>query len=201
MFVHRFHWPYYLQVPVYVWPILFFNLWRVDRWSAATGKRAFVVPDEFGVAWVPYHEGMEIRYFVHNRGETQCPEPYTNVGIAPGWLQGTLEHPTHLFSADASASWGPGTALPQSPQGSFLPSRQICEGAFGPNVRRDPGWRPPLKPTAPHPEPGKGCTSNPTETDLIARMHAHYGPHVLAVIKSPQIERSGGQEHLEISGR
>ncbi|MEM7328367.1 MAG: hypothetical protein AAF437_06465 [Pseudomonadota bacterium] len=50
MFVHRFHWPYYLQVPVYFWPILFFNLWRVDRWSAATGKRAFVVPDEYGVA-------------------------------------------------------------------------------------------------------------------------------------------------------
>ncbi|MEM7330438.1 MAG: hypothetical protein AAF437_16995, partial [Pseudomonadota bacterium] len=105
MFVHRFHWPYYQQVPVYVWPILFFNLWRVDRWSAATGKRAFVVPDEYGVAWVPYHEGMEIRYFVHNLGETRCPEPY----LKSGCLATESERSGYLSSADASASWGPGT--------------------------------------------------------------------------------------------
>ncbi|MEM7330348.1 MAG: hypothetical protein AAF437_16520 [Pseudomonadota bacterium] len=137
MFIHRFHWPYYLQVPVYVWPILFFNLWRVDRWSAATGKRAFVVPDVFGIAWVPYHESMEIRYFVHNLGETRCPEPYVEIGC----LDPESEHPTNLFSADASASWGPGTALTRCSQRSVLPSRHVCDDAFGPSVWCDPGWR------------------------------------------------------------
>ncbi|MEM7329057.1 MAG: hypothetical protein AAF437_09975 [Pseudomonadota bacterium] len=137
MFVHRFHWPYYLQVPVYVWPILFLNLWRVDRWSAATGKRAFVVPDEFGYAWVPYHEGMEIRYFVHNRGETQCPEPYVEIGR----IGAESEHPTYLSSADASASWGPGTALTQSSKCPILLLRPAYTGAFRQSVRRDPGWR------------------------------------------------------------
>ncbi|MEM7328576.1 MAG: hypothetical protein AAF437_07545 [Pseudomonadota bacterium] len=141
MFVHRFHWPYYLQVSVYVWPILFFNLWRVDRWSAATGKRAFVVPDEFGFAWVPYHEGMEIRYFVHNLGETRCPEPCSSADFEPVWLAGVSDRPAHLFSADASKSWGPGTGLAPHPQGAVLPTRPACADAFGPGVWRDPGWR------------------------------------------------------------
>ncbi|MEM7327418.1 MAG: hypothetical protein AAF437_01685 [Pseudomonadota bacterium] len=136
MFVHRFHWPYYLQVPVYVWPILFFNLWRVDRWSAATGKRAFVVPDEYGVAWVPYHEGMEIRYFVHNLGETQCPEPY----VGGGWLDAVSEHRTYLFSADASASWGPGTALAPCSQGPIQQSASAGADAIAQRAWLDPGW-------------------------------------------------------------
>ncbi|MEM7328901.1 MAG: hypothetical protein AAF437_09195 [Pseudomonadota bacterium] len=136
MFVHRFHWPYYLQVPVYVWPILFFNLWRVDRWSAATGKRVFVVPDEYGYAWVPYHEGMEIRYFVHNLGETRCPEPYVEID----WTEAESEHPTYLFSADASASWGPGTALTPCSQCSIRPRASGGADAFEPSVWRDPGW-------------------------------------------------------------
>ncbi|MEM7330213.1 MAG: hypothetical protein AAF437_15830, partial [Pseudomonadota bacterium] len=91
---------------------------------------------EYGVAWVPYHEGMEIRYFVHNLGETRCPEPY----VKSGCLATESERSGYLSSADASASWGPGTALTQSPQCSFLPWRHICAGAFEQRAWLDPGW-------------------------------------------------------------
>ncbi len=40
MFVHRYHFAYYQQVAVFFWPILFLELWRVDRWQAETGRRA-----------------------------------------------------------------------------------------------------------------------------------------------------------------
>ncbi|MEL7110285.1 MAG: hypothetical protein AAGL99_13560, partial [Pseudomonadota bacterium] len=33
MITHRYHLPHYQQVAVYFWPILFFELWRVDLWQ------------------------------------------------------------------------------------------------------------------------------------------------------------------------
>ena len=58
MIIHRYLRAHYQQVPVYFWPILFFELWRVDRWTAETGRQAFVQVDRYGRAWVPYFEGM-----------------------------------------------------------------------------------------------------------------------------------------------
>ena len=66
MIIHCFHRPYYQQVAVYYWPILFFELWRVDRWSAMTGRTAFVMVDARGRAWVPWFEGMARNFAAYN---------------------------------------------------------------------------------------------------------------------------------------
>ncbi|MEL7111104.1 MAG: hypothetical protein AAGL99_17750, partial [Pseudomonadota bacterium] len=58
MITHRYHFPHYQQVAFYFWPILFFELWRVDLWQEETGRLAFVIPDKYGRAWVKYFEGM-----------------------------------------------------------------------------------------------------------------------------------------------
>ena len=66
MIIHRYLYAHYRQVAVYFWPILFWNLWRVDRWSESTGRQAFVQVDRFGRAWVPYFEGMGRNYMTHD---------------------------------------------------------------------------------------------------------------------------------------
>ncbi|MEM6555460.1 MAG: hypothetical protein AAF642_06275, partial [Pseudomonadota bacterium] len=66
MIIHRYLFAHYQQVAVYFWPILFWNLWRVDRWSKDTGRQAFVQVDRYGRAWVPYFEGMARNYMAHD---------------------------------------------------------------------------------------------------------------------------------------
>ena len=56
MIIHRYLFAHYRQVTVFFWPILFLELWRIDRWSAATGRQAFVQVDRYGRAWVPLFE-------------------------------------------------------------------------------------------------------------------------------------------------
>ena len=99
MLTHRTHMPYYQQVAVLFWPILFFELWQVDRWQAETGRQAFVVVDRYGRAWVPYWEGMRQHYHLHGM-DTEAYAPSDIAALCPGWLSETLT------TADASASWG-----------------------------------------------------------------------------------------------
>ncbi|MEL7030825.1 MAG: hypothetical protein AAGL97_03075 [Pseudomonadota bacterium] len=66
MIIHRYLFAHYRQVAVYFWPILFWNLWRVDLWCAETGRQAFVQVDRYGRAWVPYFEGMGVNYMTHD---------------------------------------------------------------------------------------------------------------------------------------
>jgi len=85
MFVHRYHLPYYQQVAVFFWPILFFELWRVDRWQAETGRRAFVTPDKYGRAWVPYFEGMSLKPHL-NGMDTALYKPADVQALCPSRL-------------------------------------------------------------------------------------------------------------------
>ena len=87
MIIHRFHLPHYQQVAVYFWPILFFELWRVDRWSAATGRQAFVQVDPYGRAWVPLFEGMG-RNFAAYDIYTRFYAPRDVEDLCPGFLSG-----------------------------------------------------------------------------------------------------------------
>jgi len=89
MFVHRYHLPYYQQVAVFFWPILFFELWRVDRWQAQTGRRAFVTPDKYGRAWVPYFEGMSQKPHLNDLS-VSAYKPDDIVSLCPGWLDAAL---------------------------------------------------------------------------------------------------------------
>ncbi|MEL7109463.1 MAG: hypothetical protein AAGL99_09355 [Pseudomonadota bacterium] len=92
MINHRYHLPHYQQVAVYFWPILFFELWRVDLWQNETGRRAFVRPDKYGRAWVPYFEGMSQKPHV-NGVYVQAYKPDDVDTLCPGWLDGTLSPP------------------------------------------------------------------------------------------------------------
>ena len=85
MIIHRYLLAHYRQVPVYFWPILFFELWRVDRWSAETGRQAFVQVDRYGRAWVPYFAGMArnfaaydiaTRFYSPNDVDELCPDVF-----------------------------------------------------------------------------------------------------------------------------
>ena len=85
MIIHRYLFAHYQQVAVYFWPILFWNLWRVDRWSEATGRQAFVQVDRYGRAWVPYFEGMarnymaedpDTRFYAPSDVEDLCPQVF-----------------------------------------------------------------------------------------------------------------------------
>jgi len=93
MFVHRYHFAYYQQVAVFFWPILFLELWRVDRWQAETGRRAFVTPDKYGRAWVPYFEGMSQKPHLN---DVNAPvfRPVDIEALCPGWLDSALLKPT-----------------------------------------------------------------------------------------------------------
>jgi len=85
MIIHRYLLAHYQQVPVYFWPILFFELWRVDRWTAETGRQAFVQVDRYGRAWVPYFEGMArnfaaydiaTRFYSPSDVDALCPDVF-----------------------------------------------------------------------------------------------------------------------------
>jgi len=92
MITHRYHLPYYQQVAVFFWPILFFELWRVDRWQDQTGRRAFVTPDKYGRAWVPWFEGMSQK--PHLQGvETRIYAPNDVDQLCPGWLGRATSQP------------------------------------------------------------------------------------------------------------
>ncbi|MEM6556508.1 MAG: hypothetical protein AAF642_11560 [Pseudomonadota bacterium] len=82
MIIHRYLFAHYQQVAVYFWPILFWNLWRVDRWSAATGRQAFVQVDRYGRAWVPYFEGMARNHMAHDP-DTRFYAPSDVEGLCP----------------------------------------------------------------------------------------------------------------------
>jgi len=97
MIIHRYLRAHYQQVPVYFWPILFFELWRVDRWTAETGRQAFVQVDRYGRAWVPYFEGMArnfaaydiaTRFYSPSDVDELCPDVFeralTIVSDCPG---------------------------------------------------------------------------------------------------------------------
>jgi len=101
MFVHRYHLPYYQQVAVFFWPILFFELWRVDRWQDQTGRRAFVTPDRYGRAWVPWFEGMGQKPHL-NGIDTVVYKPEDIDALCPGWLASVLtERPLAFLESDA----------------------------------------------------------------------------------------------------
>ena len=144
MIIHRYLFAHYKQVAVYFWPILFLELWRIDRWSAETGRQAFVQVDRYGRAWVPYFEGMArnfAAYDIHERFyapsdvDELCPQVF--------------ERAMSQVPADASAGWGLGTALTSLLTGPFLPWTpaaqsswaQRCAGVCGTRVHLEPGQR------------------------------------------------------------
>ena len=142
MIIHRYLFAHYRQVAVYFWPILFWNLWRVDLWCAETGRQAFVQVDRYGRAWVPYFEGMSVNYMTHDYNE-RFYAPSDVDELCPQ----TFEHAIAALSAGASASWGLGTILTSFLRGPFLPWTpatqsswaQRCAGVGGEQVRLDPG--------------------------------------------------------------
>ena len=133
MITHRYHLPHYQQVAVYFWPILFFQLWRVDRWQDETGRIAFVIPDRYGRAWVPYFEGMSMKPHVNDM-YAPIYKPADVDDLCPGWIERTLSPP-----ADASVSWGLRTAISLQTLGSFLPWTPACAGVGGDFKHLEPG--------------------------------------------------------------
>ncbi|MEO1189140.1 MAG: hypothetical protein AAFW60_08705 [Pseudomonadota bacterium] len=134
MIIHRYLFAHYRQVAVYFWPILFLELRRIDRWSAETGRQAFVQVDRYGRAWVPYFEGMArnfAAYDIHERFyapsdvDELCPQVF--------------ERALTTLSADASASWGLRTVLSQLSRGPIMPWTPACAGVGGTNVYLEPG--------------------------------------------------------------
>lgn len=141
MFTHRYHLPYYQQVAVFFWPILFFELWRIDRWQDETGRRAFVIPDKYGRAWVPWFEGMSQKPHLNGMAMSAY-KPDDVSALCHGWLDAALSP-----SADATASWGPGTSVSHRALGMFMPRTQAtrsswaqrCAGVGEELVHLDPG--------------------------------------------------------------
>ena len=134
MFIHRFHLPYYQQVAVFYWPILFFELWRVDLWSAETGRRAFVQVDRYGRAWVPFFEGMARNFAAYDIYERFYAP--SDVGeLCPQVFEQTLTQ----FSADACGSRGPGTLFSRFLRGAFVPWTPVSTGVGGNKAHLEPG--------------------------------------------------------------
>ncbi|MEL7285573.1 MAG: hypothetical protein AAGJ68_13705, partial [Pseudomonadota bacterium] len=102
MITHRYHLPHYQQVAVYFWPILFFELWRVDLWQEETGRLAFVIPDKFGRAWVKYFEGMSIKPHVNDM-YTPVYKPADVEELCPGVFDNAIA----ALTADASETLHP----------------------------------------------------------------------------------------------
>ncbi len=134
MIIHRYLMAHYRQVPVYFWPILFFELWRVDRWSAETGRQAFVQVDRYGRAWVPYFEGMArnfaaydiaTRFYSPNDVDKLCPDVF--------------EQALATLSVDACESRGPGTDITTILRGTFMPWISACAGICGDREYLEPG--------------------------------------------------------------
>ena len=133
MFIHRFHLPYYQQVAVFYWPILFFELWRVDRWSAETGRQAFVQVDRYGRAWVPYFEGMARNFAAHDIA-TRFYAPSDVEDLCPQVFENALTQ----LSADACESWGPGPSISYFLGGTLLPWTPVSTGVSGSKAHLEP---------------------------------------------------------------
>ncbi|MEL7540336.1 MAG: hypothetical protein AAGJ51_05490 [Pseudomonadota bacterium] len=142
MIIHRYLPAHYQQVAVYYWPILFWNLWRVDRWSAETGRQAFVIVDRYGRAWVPYFEGMARNFAAHDIYE-RFYAPRDVEDLCPQMFETALTQ----LSADASERWGLRTSITTCPECAILPWipatqsswARRCAGVGGNWVHLDPG--------------------------------------------------------------
>jgi hypothetical protein len=134
MIIHRYLRAHYQQVPVYFWPILFFELWRVDRWSAETGRQAFVQVDRYGRAWVPYFEGMARNFAAYDIA-TRFYSPRDIDALCPDVFEQALE----TLSVDACASRGPGTVIATTLKGTFLPWTPAFAGVCGDREYLEPG--------------------------------------------------------------
>ncbi|MEL7032345.1 MAG: hypothetical protein AAGL97_16560 [Pseudomonadota bacterium] len=142
MIIHRYLFAHYRQVAVYFWPILFWNLWRVDLWCAETGRQAFVQVDRYGRAWVPYFEGMGRNFAAHDIYE-RFYSPSDVDDLCPQ----IFEHAITALSADASVSWGLGTIPASVLEGAVLPWipatqsswARRCAGVDGYEVHLEPG--------------------------------------------------------------
>ena len=134
MIIHRYLRAHYLQVPVYFWPFLFFELWGVDRWSAETGRQAFVQVDQYGRAWVPYFEGMARNFAAYDIA-TRFYSPSDVDELCPDVFENALAN----LSADACESRGSGTDLINIPNSTLMPRIPACAGIGGDQVHLEPG--------------------------------------------------------------
>ena len=134
MITHRYHLPHYQQVAVYFWPILFFELWRVDCWQNETGRLAFVIPDRYGRAWVKYFEGMSLKPHVNDM-YVAVYKPADVDELCPGLFENAI----NMLTADASARWGLGTLISHSALGTFLPWTSACADVGGTFKPLEPG--------------------------------------------------------------
>jgi len=141
MIIHRYLLAHYQQVAVYFWPILFFELWRVDRWSAETGRQAFVTVDRYGRAWVPYFEGMARNFAAYDIA-TRFYAPSDVDALCPDVFERALT----ALTVDASESWGPGIVISKCLCGllmlwipAFAGIGGEREYVCGDRVRLDPG--------------------------------------------------------------
>ena len=144
MIIHRYLRAHYLQVPVYFWPILFFELWRVDRWTAETGRQAFVMVDRYGRAWVPYFEGMARNFAAYDIA-TRFYSPSDVDELCPD----IFEHALATLTVDACESRGSRIDLTTILTSTFMPwipatqsswARRFAGiGGDGERVRLEPG--------------------------------------------------------------
>jgi len=132
--VHRYHLPYYQQVAVFFWPILFLELWRVDRWQDETGRRAFVTPDKYGRAWVPYFEGMSLKPHL-NGMDVSAYRPSDVSQLCPGRLEAALT----TITADLGLSAYLKCPIVVAELGSFELRGPTRIGVGAETVRLDPG--------------------------------------------------------------
>ncbi len=134
MIIHRYLLAHYKQVPVYFWPILFFELWRVDRWCAETGRQAFVQVDRYGRAWVPYFEGMARNFAAYDIA-TRFYSPSDVVALCPDDLERALA----TLTVDACESRGPGTGLTALLKCTLMPWIPACAGIGRDGEYLEPG--------------------------------------------------------------
>ena len=144
MIIHRYLLAHYQQVPVYFWPTLFFELWRVDRWTTETGRQAFVQVDCYGRAWVPYFEGMArnfaaydiaTRFYSPSDVDELCPDVFEQALATLSLGACETLRPARLGGR------GPGTDLTVIFDGTFLPWMPACAGIGrgGDRVHLEPG--------------------------------------------------------------
>ena len=134
MIIHRYLRAHYLQVPVYFWPFLFFELWRVDRWTAETGRQAFVQVDQYGRAWVPYFEGMARNFAAYDIA-TRFYSPSDVDELCPDIFEQALT----TLTVDACESRGPRTAISNILNGTFMPWIPACASICGDGEYLEPG--------------------------------------------------------------
>ena len=134
MIIHRYLRAHYQQVPVYFWPILFFELWRVDRWTAETGRQAFVQVDRYGHAWVPLFEGMARNFAAYDIA-TRFYSPSDVDALCPEIFEQALA----TLTVDASENRRPGTIITTLLSGNFIPWTPAFTGVGDDRVRLDSG--------------------------------------------------------------